>query len=289
MRCSVPSLMRGVCHPRFVAADRCGAGANNAIFRRLWQQATSPSASHAAALAAGGAGATCSPRRGDVFVDLNVRGVWLRHAHQDAGDGAGPTQPSTATTATLAHHSPAAPTTLRSASDVHAEPTITTTATATAGERDTSHQQQLRPYQSACIEACLQAAREGVTRQAVSLPVGSGKTVVFANLIQALPPLRPSATRVLVLAHRTELVQQAAATIARTCPTLRVAVEQGTQVREALTACPSHGFAPALLHAYARMRGVSHRMTVFPCSRVLHSHALTHSDAQCIASLALPV
>ena len=270
--------MRGVCHhPRFVAADRCGAGAgaNNAIFRRLWQQATSPSASHAAALAAGGAGAACSPRRGDGFVDLNVRGVWLRHAHQDAADGAGPAQPSTATTASLA---PAAPTTLRSASDVHAEPMITTTTmTAAASERYTSHQQQLRPYQSACIEACLQAAREGVTRQAVSLPVGSGKTVVFANLIQALPPLRPSATRVLVLAHRTELVQQAAATIARTCPTLRVAVEQGTQVREALTA-----LSIAWIRTRIAARTCSHAQCITPHDSVsmLARAALACTHAQ---------
>lgn len=54
--------------------------------------------------------------------------------------------------------------------------------------------------------------------------------MVFSNLIEQLPALREGASRVLVLAHRTELVQQAAATIARVCPTLRVGVEQGKQV-----------------------------------------------------------
>ena len=55
--------------------------------------------------------------------------------------------------------------------------------------------------------------------------------MVFSNLIGLLPELREGASRVLVLAHRTELVQQAAATIARECPALRVGVEQGKQVK----------------------------------------------------------
>jgi len=35
----------------------------------------------------------------------------------------------------------------------------------------------LRPYQQECIDACLGKLKEGVMRQIVSLPVGSGKTV----------------------------------------------------------------------------------------------------------------
>jgi ATP-dependent helicase IRC3 len=85
----------------------------------------------------------------------------------------------------------------------------------------------LRPYQAACIEASLQAIRDGVTRQSVSLPVGSGKTVIFSSLIPLIPQPNPGAHKVLVLAHRTELLQQAAATIGRICPDLTVAIEQG--------------------------------------------------------------
>lgn len=38
---------------------------------------------------------------------------------------------------------------------------------------------ELRDYQKACIETCLTLLKEGIMRQVVSLPVGSGKTVPF--------------------------------------------------------------------------------------------------------------
>ena len=54
----------------------------------------------------------------------------------------------------------------------------------------------------------------GVARLAVSLPVGSGKTVVFAELIRRLrPAMHGRRTRTLVLAHRAELLAQAEATV----------------------------------------------------------------------------
>eukprot|EP00038_Savillea_parva_P011211 m.195928 g.195928 ORF g.195928 m.195928 type:complete len:694 (-) comp19657_c0_seq1:157-2238(-) len=85
----------------------------------------------------------------------------------------------------------------------------------------------LRPYQAACVTTSLEAIHAGVTRQSVSLPVGSGKTVIFATLIPQLPARRSGAHRVLVLAHRSELLSQAANTIARVCPHLTVGIEQG--------------------------------------------------------------
>ena len=36
----------------------------------------------------------------------------------------------------------------------------------------------LRPYQKECLDKCISSLGEGVKRQVVSLPVGSGKTVI---------------------------------------------------------------------------------------------------------------
>ena len=87
---------------------------------------------------------------------------------------------------------------------------------------------QLRPYQRECIEASLTAFKKGIKRQVVSLPVGSGKTVVFANLINQLPNTG-EASKVLVMAHREELLNQAFRQISHFCPDLRVAFEQGSR------------------------------------------------------------
>ncbi|KAJ1659896.1 putative ATP-dependent helicase IRC3 [Dispira simplex] len=85
----------------------------------------------------------------------------------------------------------------------------------------------LRPYQLECIRESLVHLEQGIRRQAVSLPVGSGKTVVFANLITQIPEPRPGANKTLVLAHREELLHQACRQISRFSPQLTVDLEQG--------------------------------------------------------------
>lgn len=62
----------------------------------------------------------------------------------------------------------------------------------------------LRPYQEEAVAAVEQAIARGVTRPLVQLPTGTGKTIVFAELIRRLG--EPA----LVIAHRDELLQQAA-------------------------------------------------------------------------------
>lgn len=64
---------------------------------------------------------------------------------------------------------------------------------------------QLRPYQQECLDRIL----EGFCthdKQLVVIPTGGGKTVVFAKLAEAFAP-----QRTLILAHREELITQAAA------------------------------------------------------------------------------
>lgn len=81
----------------------------------------------------------------------------------------------------------------------------------------------LRPYQRDAIRAVVDGRKRGLRRMLIALPTGSGKTVIFSEL--ARMARRP----VLVLAHRTELVQQAADKLGRALgdPKL-VAVEQGS-------------------------------------------------------------
>ncbi len=62
----------------------------------------------------------------------------------------------------------------------------------------------LRDYQQESFSTVLQKYREGITRQLVALPTGTGKTVFFGALAKELD--RPT----LIVAHREELLQQAA-------------------------------------------------------------------------------
>lgn len=62
---------------------------------------------------------------------------------------------------------------------------------------------ELRDYQKAAIQAAMQARREGLRRLLVCLPTGAGKTVIFSELC------RLAKRKVLVLAHREELLFQA--------------------------------------------------------------------------------
>jgi len=71
---------------------------------------------------------------------------------------------------------------------------------------------KLRPYQKDCLNAINCHNQDGITRQLVALPTGSGKTVIFGALIS------DRGTRSLVLAHTTELLQQAREKISMLCP-----------------------------------------------------------------------
>ena len=86
----------------------------------------------------------------------------------------------------------------------------------------------LRDYQNECLVAVKDRYKAGVRRQLVCLPTGTGKTVVFAQF----PQFFHMKKRMLVLAHREELLDQACDKIRRANPELSVAVEQAGRQAE---------------------------------------------------------
>jgi len=61
----------------------------------------------------------------------------------------------------------------------------------------------LRDFQEEALQEILSQFRAGITRQLVTLPTGTGKTVIFASLAKALN------TRTIIIVHRDELLIQA--------------------------------------------------------------------------------
>ncbi|KAK4204142.1 putative ATP-dependent helicase IRC3 [Triangularia verruculosa] len=86
---------------------------------------------------------------------------------------------------------------------------------------------QLRAYQEECIQAVLASISQGHKRLGISLATGSGKTVIFTRLIDRVQPPNEEATRTLILAHRRELVEQAARHCTNAYPGKTVDIELG--------------------------------------------------------------
>ncbi len=80
----------------------------------------------------------------------------------------------------------------------------------------------LRPYQEEAKSAVLEQWEQGVQRTLLVLPTGCGKTIVFAKISEDCVK---RGERVLILAHRGELLEQAADKIHKAC-NLNCAVEK---------------------------------------------------------------
>lgn len=79
----------------------------------------------------------------------------------------------------------------------------------------------LRPYQQQAVDAVFEAEARGVRCQAIVMATGLGKTVVFAHLIAR------RGGRALVLAHRDELLTQAAQKIQAVHPDVTIGIVRG--------------------------------------------------------------
>ncbi|KAK0629974.1 P-loop containing nucleoside triphosphate hydrolase protein [Bombardia bombarda] len=86
---------------------------------------------------------------------------------------------------------------------------------------------QLRDYQEECIQAVLGSLDNGHKRLGISLATGSGKTVIFTQLINRVKPRSEDATQTLIVAHRRELVEQAARHCSGAYPDKTIDIEMG--------------------------------------------------------------
>lgn len=80
---------------------------------------------------------------------------------------------------------------------------------------------KLRPYQQACLEANWKAWSSGTRRILDVLPTGSGKSLVFSQI-----PTFPMHRATLLLAHRNELIEQAADHLKYWNPHLNIGIEK---------------------------------------------------------------
>lgn len=101
---------------------------------------------------------------------------------------------------------------------------------------------ELRDYQIQSLDAIESAWAEGINRPVVVLPTGAGKTVCFSGLIQRkVKELRAEGKRILVLAHREELLEQAEEKIKAWMPDCWTAIVKGSRGEK------SHAFADVIV------------------------------------------
>ncbi|KAL2847432.1 P-loop containing nucleoside triphosphate hydrolase protein [Aspergillus pseudoustus] len=89
---------------------------------------------------------------------------------------------------------------------------------------------QLRDYQEECIQSVLSHVGEGHRRLGISLATGSGKTVIFTQLIGRVPPRGRFGDKTLIIVHRRELVDQAYRHCCLAYPNSTVEIEMGNRV-----------------------------------------------------------
>lgn len=87
-----------------------------------------------------------------------------------------------------------------------------------AEEPETTTNIRLRPYQEEAIQSIIDNHNQGVNRQLIHMATGSGKTVIFGFLTKQMQ------RKTLVIAHTTELIDQAKDKLEMICPELDVGI-----------------------------------------------------------------
>lgn len=83
---------------------------------------------------------------------------------------------------------------------------------------------KLRPYQQECLSTILEELKT-VKKPAVSLPTGSGKTILFTSLIPKIPPQNGQGNKTLIIVNRREIAIQTVETLHALLPELKVSLE----------------------------------------------------------------
>ncbi|KAL7822870.1 P-loop containing nucleoside triphosphate hydrolase protein [Trichoderma gracile] len=91
-----------------------------------------------------------------------------------------------------------------------------------------SNKLKLRDYQQECIKSVVLSLKRGHKRVGISLATGSGKTVIFTQLIDRVHDRVKDANQTLILAHRRELVEQAARHCQLAYPDKKIEIEMGS-------------------------------------------------------------
>ena len=85
---------------------------------------------------------------------------------------------------------------------------------------------QLRDYQTECLDAISASAKADISKPLVSLPTGTGKTIIFAYIVRQIAH---RGGRSLILVHRDELLSQAEDKLKIICPEIQVGVVKASR------------------------------------------------------------
>ena len=112
----------------------------------------------------------------------------------------------------------------------------------------------LRDYQEDAVAAIESAWAEGLNRPAVVIATGGGKTTIFSELIgRHVDRVRKDGKRILVLAHREELLEQAEARVKLQNPDVWTAIVKGSRGQK------THKFADVVVASVQTLARVKRR------------------------------
>jgi superfamily II DNA or RNA helicase len=138
-----------------------------------------------------------------------------------------------------------------------------------------STQLRLRRYQEEALEAVWNAWKEGIHRPAVVLATGMGKTILFSRLASDF--LDRDGRRVLVLAHRDELVDQAIDKIRGMAPHLSVGKVKASDNEVSADVVVASVQTLARTRRLDQLRGVTHSVGLIVTDEAHHALAPSYN------------